>query len=182
LLRGSGSQSRFAGLPRGSGSQSQPPGLLRGNGSQSRFAGLLRGSGSQSQPPGLLRGNGSQTQVARSRRITPEEQRRRDLNLALRTAARDGDLDPSLLLSAVGPNGSTVGSGEQHQRDLNFTLRTAARDGDLGRVKDALRRGAKIDDRGPKSGLTALDHAEDAGHQEVANYLLSQGGRRGCEL
>jgi hypothetical protein len=88
-------------------------------------------------------GGSSHTRGARARRVTPEEQRRRDLNLALRTAARDGKLKE---------------------------------------VKSTLGQGAQINDRGPKSGLTALNHAEAAGHREVASYLRSQGGKRASEL
>ncbi|MDR2372057.1 MAG: ankyrin repeat domain-containing protein [Puniceicoccales bacterium] len=61
-------------------------------------------------------------------------------------------------------------------------MRTAARNGDLNGVKELLEEGAQINDLGPKSGLTALDHAEDAGHRIMADYLRSQGGRRASEV
>jgi hypothetical protein len=94
-------------------------------------------------------------------------------------------LDYVILAGLEGLSGSSASGRnprEQERRGLNLALRTAARNGDLNEVKNALRRGAQINDRGPKSGLTAVDHAEDAGHRGVANYLRSQGGRRASEL
>jgi ankyrin repeat protein len=83
---------------------------------------------------------------------------------------------------SVGSEKRKITQEEQRRRDRNLALRTAARNGDLNGVINALRQGAQINDHGPKSGLTALDHAEDAGRREVANYLRSQGGRRASGL
>jgi hypothetical protein len=71
---------------------------------------------------------------------------------------------------------------EQERRSFNLALRTAARNGDLNGIKDALARGAQINDLGPKSRMTALDHAIDARHLEVVAYLRSKGGKRASEL
>jgi ribosomal protein S16 len=146
-----------------------------------------------------------------SRSVSPQEQRRRDCNLGLRTAARDGDLGGvkrwlanGAQINDYGPKSgltaldhatdaghqnvmdylrsqggvsratiSGVSPQEQNRRNCNLGLRTAARDGDLEKVKYWVANGAQINDYGPKSGLTALDHAMEAGHRDVIAYLRS---------